>query len=297
MKTTLALATWVTLGCSIDWSLARLPSEPDPAGGAGGTAGATATTAGTAGVAGGAAGATGGAGPLQNLQIRCNEVLPLELAPVVDGILEPNVTLLRWLDASTPELPSGMRVDVALAYRPDGVYFFLAVEDPTLDPPPPDALDYCGDGVELYVDDDGVIQAPPAYDSPGTMQFIVAGPTNSTTPAHRGQRFMFPDVPSGDSTDLGDWTSDEFVAVPTATGYAVEAFVVANDLDLDAWALAPGAQIGWNLSFNVGGPQPPGIDACTTRNQQFHFRSASSGACTPPYCNASALCTPTLAVQ
>jgi hypothetical protein len=231
------------------------------------------------------------------LQIRCNEVVPLESAPVIDGVIEPNLTLLRWLDQSTPELPSGMRVDVALAYRPNGVYFYLAVEDPTLDPPPPDALDYCGDGVELYVDDDGVIQSPPAYDSPGTMQFIVAGPENSATQARRGQRFTFPDVPSGDSTDLGDWSSDDFVAVPTAGGYAVEAFVVASDLDLDAWALAPGDEIGWNLSFNIGGPQPAGIDACTTRNQQYHFRSASSGACTPPYCNASALCTPTLAVQ
>ena len=75
------------------------------------------------------------------------------------------------------------------------------------------------------------------------------------------------------------------------------AFVMASDLDLDAWTLAPGGKIGWNLSFNVGGPQDPGIDACTTRNQQFHLRLASSGACTPPYCNASALCTPTLAVQ
>lgn len=274
MKTTLALVAWATLGCSVDWSLAR---QVPPPGASGGTAG------------------TGGTAPLQSAELRCDEVLPLASAPVIDGVLEPNVTLLRWLDASTPDLPPGMRVDVALAYRPDGVYFYLAVLDPTLDPPPLDALDYCGDGVELYVDDDGTIQAPPAYDTPGTMQFIVAGPVNATTPARRGQRFTFPNVPSGDSTDLGDWTSNDFVAVATAGGYAVEAFVVASDLDLDAWTLAPGGKIGWNLSFNIGGPQPPGIDACTTRNQQYHFRLASSGACTPPYCNASALCTPTLA--
>lgn len=289
MKTTLVLVAWATLGCSIDWSLARRASEPVPSGGAAGTGGGAG--------AGGAAGGTGGTTPLQNLQIRCNEVLPLESAPVIDGVLEPNLALLSWLDPSTPELPTGMQVDVALAYRPNGVYFYLAVEDPTLDPPPLDALDYCGDGVELYVDDDGMIQAPPVYDSPGTMQFIVAGPEDSMTAAHRGQRFMFPDVPSGDSTDLGDWTSDDFVAVPTTNGYAVEALVVADDLDLATWTLAPGDKIGWNLSFNVGGPQPSGIDACTTRNQQFHFRAASSGACTPPYCNASALCTPTLVAQ
>lgn len=275
MKQKFALFAWATLGCSIDWSLARRTPEPD---GSGATAG------------------TGGTAPLESAEIRCDELVPLDSAPTIDGVLEPNLALLGWLDASTPDLSPEMRVDVALAYRSDGVYFYLAVEDPTLDPPPLDALDYCGDGVELYVDDDGVIQAPPAYDTPGTMQFIVAGPVDAVTPAHRGQRFTFPNIPSGDSTDLGDWTSDDFVAVATSGGYAVEAFVVASDLDLDTWTLAPGGKIGWNLSFNVGGPQPPGIDACTTRNQQFHFRLANSGACTAPYCNASALCTPTLAI-
>jgi hypothetical protein len=274
MKKTLVLVAWAALGCGVDWSLARRVPPTDASGGTGGT---------------------GGTAPLLTAELRCEQVMPLASAPVIDGVLEPDVALLRWLDPSTPDLPLGMRVDVALAYRPDGVYFYLAVDDPTLDPPPLDALDYCGDGVELYVDDDGVIQAPPAYDSPGTMQFIVAGPSDSATPARRGQRFTFPNIPSGDSTDLGDWTSDDFVAVATAGGYAVEAFVVASDLDLDAWTLAPGGKIGWNLSFNIGGPQAPGIDACTTRSQQFHFRLASSGVCAPPYCNASALCTPTLA--
>lgn len=268
---TLALVAWATLGCSTDWSLARRTPTPDAAGG------------------------TGGAASVQSVLVRCDEVEPLENAPVVDGVMEPNLTLLRWLDESEPELPRGMQVDVALAYRPNGVYFFFDIEDPTLNPAPLDALSYCGDGVELYLDDDGVIQAPPAYDSPGTMQFIVAGPPDAATPAHRGQRFTFPNAPSGDSIDLGEWTSSAFVAVATSRGYAIEAFVVASDLDLDAWTLAPGGKIGWNMSFNIGGPQPAGIDACTTRNQQFHFRRASSGTCTPPYCNASALCNPTLA--
>jgi hypothetical protein len=276
---TLALVAWATLGCSIDWSLARRAPPTDASGGSGGSGGA------------------GGVAAIQSVEIRCAEVFTLAAAPLVDGVLEPNLALLRWLDDGDPDVPPGMGVTAAVAYRPDGVYFYMDVEDTTRDPVPLDALDYCGDGVELYVDDDGVIQAPPAYDSPGTMQFIVAGPGDSTTPSHRGQRFMFPDLPSGDSTDLGDWDSDHFIAVPTSRGYAVEAFLEASDLDLDAWALAPGGKIGWNMSLNSGGPQPPGIDACTTRNLQFHFRYASSGSCTAPYCNASALCTPTLAVQ
>ena len=273
---TLVLLAWATFGCSIDWSLARRAPQTDASGGAGGT---------------------GGMAPVQSVLVRCDEVFPLASTPVVDGVLEPNVALLRWLDETSPDVPPGVRVDVALAYRPDGVYFYVDVEDPTRDPPPLDALDYCGDGVELYVDDDGAFQAPPAYDSPGTMQFIVAGPVDAATPAHRGQRFTFPNVPSGDSIDLGDWSSDDFIAVPTPRGYAVEAFVRASDLDVATWVLAPGGKIGWNMSFNLGGPQAPGIDACTTRNQQFHLRLAGSGACTPPYCNASALCTPTLAAQ
>jgi hypothetical protein len=285
----LALMAWVTLGCSIDWSLARQTPQPSASGGMEGTG-----AAGTAGIPG-AAGTGGMAVP--SLAIRCDEVFPLENTPVVDGLLEPNLTLLRWLDPTSPEVPAGMQVAAFLGYRPEGVYFYADVVDPTRDPAPSDALTYCGDSVELFVDDDGVIQAPPAYDSPGTMQLIVAGPADSATPAHRGQRFTFPNAPSGDSTDLGEWDSDDFVAVPSSRGYAIEAFIVASDLDLDAWTLAPGAKIGWNMSLNIGGPQAPGIDACTTRNQQIHFRLASSGACTPPYCNASALCTPMLAVQ
>jgi hypothetical protein len=74
----------------------------------------------------------------------------------------------------------------------------------------------------------------------------------------------------------------------------VEAFVTASDLGLGNWTLAPLGKIGWDLSLNLGGPEPPGLDACTTRSQQIHFRLATSGACTPPYCNASALCAPTL---
>ena len=139
----------------------------------------------------------------------------------------------------------------------------------------------------MFLDDDGVIQAPPDYDNPGTIQLIVAGPVDAVTPSHRGQRFRH-------SADLGAWASNNFIAVPTPGGYAVEAFVVAGDLDLGAWTLASGAKIGWNMSLNIGGPEDAGIDACTTRSLQIHLRLASSGACTPPYCNASALCTPIL---
>jgi hypothetical protein len=226
--------------------------------------------------------------------VLCDDGIPaLQSEPTIDGALEPGLALDSWVAAGDPGVPPGMSASVSVAYRPEGLYFFAAVDDPTRDPAPAGDLTYCGDGVELYVDDDGVIANPPAYDLPGTMQLIVAAPSDDMTPARRGQRFVFPGT-STDSTDLGAWTSTRFVSVPTATGYAVEALVVAGDLGLSAWTLAAGGKVGWDLSWNIGGPEKAGIDACTTRSQQLHFRLAASGACTPPYCNASALCATTL---
>ncbi|HVU51618.1 MAG TPA: hypothetical protein VHL80_13075, partial [Polyangia bacterium] len=225
--------------------------------------------------------------------VLCDTIPPLPADPAIDGVLEPGLPLDVWIAAGDPSVPAGMSASVSLAYRPDGLYVFATISDPTRDPAAPGDLTYCGDGVEVYVDDDGVIEDPPAYDIPGTMQLIMAAPGDGVTPARRGQRFVFPGT-STDSTDLGAWTSTRFVAVPTAAGYDVEAFVVADDLGLPAWTLAPGGKVGWDLSWNIGGPEMPGIDACTTRSQQVHFRLAASGACTPPYCNASALCATTL---
>jgi hypothetical protein len=235
-----------------------------------------------------------GAASLERATVLCGRLPALGTDPTIDGVLEPGLARYAWLDAGDPSIPAGMAISLSLAYAPTGLYFFADVVDPTRDPAPASALAYCGDGVELYVDDDGVIQNPPAYDIPGTMQLIVAAPSDDVTPARRGQRFVFPGT-STDSTDLGAWTSTKFIATPTATGYTVEALVVAGDLGLSAWAPAAGGKIGWDASFNIGGPEMPGIDACTTRSQQVHFRVAASGACTPPYCNAAALCATTLA--
>jgi hypothetical protein len=221
----------------------------------------------------------------QSAAVLCARIPVLPADPVVDGALEPGLALYSWLDG---------RAAFSLAYRPQGLYFFAAVADPTRDPAPAGALAYCGDGVELFVDEDGAIAHPPGYDIPGTAQLVIAAPADDMTPVHRGERFVFAGT-STDSTDLGAWTSGNFVAVPTAAGYAVEALVAAGDLDLGMWTLAAGGKIGWDVSLNIGGPESPGNDACTTRSQQVHFRIADSGACTAPYCNAAALCAPTLA--
>jgi hypothetical protein len=220
----------------------------------------------------------------QSAAVLCDGIPPMAAAPVIDGQLDSGLSLHAWTDAP---------VRFSLAYRPDALYFFAEVDDQTRDPPPADALAYCGDGIELFVDDDGSIADPPAYDLPGTMQLVMAAPADDVSPSRRGQRFVFSGT-STDSTDLGAWTSDSFVAVPTATGYAAEALVRAADLGLAAWTLPTGGKIGWDVSLNLGGPESPGIDACTTRSQQLHFRLAATGACTAPYCNAAALCAATL---
>ena len=94
---TLVLLAWATFGCSIDWSLAR---QTPPTVASGGAAGAASD---------------------QSVLLRCNEVFPLPSAPVIDGVLEPNLATLRWLDEASPDVPPGIRVAVALAYRPEGV--------------------------------------------------------------------------------------------------------------------------------------------------------------------------------
>ena len=252
--------------CSRDWSLARQSSGAD------------------------------GASPRANATALCDQIPALANAPTIDGQLEPGLALYSWLDAGSPGVPSGVAVSLSLAYTPGGLYFFADVTEATRDPAPASALSYCGDGIELFVDDDGAIQNPPGYDVPGTIQLIVVAPGDDVSPVRRGQRFVFPGT-STDSTDLGAWTSTSFIAVPTATGYTVEALVVAGDLGLGAWALAAGGKIGWDVSLDLGGPEDAGIDACTNRSQQIHFRVAVSGTCTPPYCNASALCPTTLGAR
>jgi hypothetical protein len=259
--------------CSSEWTLLR-STEADGGLGGGGSAGDA---------------------NLPSAQLLCEEIPALSSEPTIDGALEPELSLYSWLTEDTKSTRAGVSANVSIAYRPDGVYFFVSVVDPTRDPAPLDAASYCGDGVELYADDDGSIAAPPAYDRPGTMQLVVAAPVDDTSSATRGERFLYPG--SGDAVELGTWASSRFVSVPTPSGYTVEALIAAEDLDLATWALAPAGEIGWNLSLNIGGPEPAGIDACTSRSQQVHFRLASTGTCTAPYCNASAFCSATLGAR
>lgn len=122
----------------------------------------------------------------------CARVPGLADPPAIDGALEAGLVLqtlvpVGW-DSSVLPLPPVPDVPVRFAagYRPDGVYFFVDVSDPDRFPAPSTELSYCGDGVEIYVDHDGVFTEAPSFDSAGSMQFIARAPATATEPSADG---------------------------------------------------------------------------------------------------------------
>jgi hypothetical protein len=181
------------------------------------------------------------------------------------------------------DVPAGVAARHAVGWRPDGLYFYVEVDDPAVFPSVATSGSlWCGDGPEIYVDSDGMI-ATPAYDDPGARQFV----------ARAAQ------PPMGDvyvtNTLLGPWSGD-FVVVPRAGGYALEAFVRAEDLGLGTWTLTEGGRVGFDLAINVS-TEDGSMPDCGSRLGQFFLRMATSGtdACFHrPYCNATAFCAPVL---
>lgn len=223
----------------------------------------------------------------------CEDIPALARAPVIEGTLEPGLTLrvlvpVGWTGADP--IPAGHDARYALGWRPDGLYIYVRVRDATLAPAAAGDWAHCGDAVELYVDSDGTFTASPAYDVPGTMQFVVAAP-DASGPARRGQRW------NNVSQLQGDWTSTSFIASPEADGYSVEAFVAAADLDLSTWTLASGLSVGVALAVDLSDRQPDaGADAaagCATRLGQYfnHIAPSASSACgVEPFCSTDAFC-------
>lgn len=255
----LLIAAYWLAACQADWSLgAELPPRSTPAADAGAVDRAS-----------------------------CESVPALATTPLIDGQLEPGLALWPWTDALAG-VPEGASASVVVAHHTNGLYFFADVHDQSSDPAPVGTFSYCGDAVELYVDDDGIIQMPPAYDDPGTMQFVIARPSANAAAGRRAQRFR-------GTVLLGDWTADGFIAVTTATGYAVEAFVTASDLGLVSWSPSSGGSVGWSFSWDLGGAPEPPPESCATRLAQYHLRTVDSAECPEPYCNAAALCRAVLA--
>jgi hypothetical protein len=228
----------------------------------------------------------------------CQRVPSLARPPLIDGVLECGLALrpiapVAWSSATAP-IPPSTRASFAVAWRPDGVYVFISVDDADRVPAPPGQHPYCGDGAEIYVDDDGAYATPGRYDDPGTRQFILGAPGDDTTPIARS-------YVERQSMGLGAWPSSQYRLFPRPGGFDAEAFVVAADLARTSWTLAAGGRIGLDVGINVS--FPPGVTSsdtmCSNRLGQFFLSAAMpfSNNCPAsglPYCSTRGFCNPTL---
>jgi hypothetical protein len=179
-------------------------------------------------------------------------------------------------------MPIDATAEFAIAWRPDGIYFFLSVTDPTLVPAAATDDNWKGDGVELYVDSDGTFGAPPNYDDPGTRQIVIGVPApTSRTSVWLKQGY------------LSEWTGGKFVSAVRPGGYVVEAFVTAQDLGLATWSLAKGDHVGIDLGINVSFRTATQTGSAGHRLGQYFLRASWAGNLFP-YFNVNAFCTPTL---
>lgn len=222
----------------------------------------------------------------------CAALPALPAPPVIDGVLDcgPPLRALApsaWNGAAP--IPSGHAAQLALAYRDDGLYAYLEVHGQAPVAHPAADQIYCGDAVELYVDADGTIASDGAYDTPGTMQIIVAAPASEAAPDPHAERFL-----SG--ATQGPWTSSAYHVTWLADGYAVEAFVAAADLGLPTWS--PATVLGFDIVIDVSGPAASPDLRCGRQLGQYFLRvsAATPSACGgEPWCDARAFCTPSVA--
>jgi hypothetical protein len=220
----------------------------------------------------------------------CKKLPELAAPPVIDGVLEcplslRPVTPLGYTATGTPDATA----DYAIAWYPSGLYFFVAVHDPLVVPAATTDLAWEGDAVELFADSDGFYPVAPAFDDPGTRQFVIAAPAGPG-PSTRGMVYL---QGAGASTS---WTSTQFVAEPSTDGYVVEAFITAADLGLTTWTLVSQGHLGFDLAIDVSYPTATQTGTEGHRLGQYFFNLANSGA-KEPYRNVGAFCNPSLALR
>jgi hypothetical protein len=171
------------------------------------------------------------------------------------------------------------------------LYLFIRVVDPSRLPAPSSEPTWSGDGVELYVDTDGVFPSAPTYDA-DTIQFCTSAPADNTTSVSRVQGFR-------NAVEVAAWGATNIRSFPTSDGYVVEALVRATDVMVPSWTLTSGARVGFDLAVNVsapafsfdedGGSQQPRI------GQYFLRASDDLATCNgAPFCQPLAFCTPLL---
>lgn len=273
------------------------PAEPSPDGGAGPVDdGGTQVVVDDAGAvdAGPPEGAACGA-HAQGIDY-CQGLPAMTGRPRIDGELDCGLPLaviepVGWT-ADGP-VPASQSARFAAGWLPEGLYVYIEVTDPQLQHAPPGAPPWQGDGVEVYVDDDGVFADPVRYDAPGTVQVVAAAPRPGQLQIRRGERYR-------DGQTLGVWVPDSFVSVPVPGGYVLEALIGARDLDRAEWTLADGQRLGLNLSINLsageladGDDDDAGVMLEGERLGQYFLRVGGTG-CAAPFCDVGSFCSPTL---
>jgi len=248
----------------------------------------------------GFAGSTGGTGggPGVGEDPYCQRLHRLAATPVIDGVLEGNLPLqdlikdaVRVPVENPPEfssLPTDVSLRLAAAWFDGGLYVFVEVIDPNRYPAQGSDDVFMGDGIDLYVDHDGVFNAPGVYDDPGTRSMAVAAPIDAATSSTRAELYM-PFVL------VGQW-GGESIAVPTAEGYRIEMVVTAATLGLSSWSPSPSAPFAFDLGHNVS--FPAGETGVEGLRLGHYFLQAAAGADGDfedyPFYNSAVFCVPTL---
>lgn len=225
----------------------------------------------------------------------CVELHRLADAPTIDGVIEPclvpaAITPVGWTGA-TP-LPESLHARAAYAWRPDGIYFYVEVDDPDLHPAMAPDDPYCGDGIEVYVDDDGAFATAGAYDIPGTIQLVATAPSTPSGSSNYGGHWAL-------GGPHGLWIPPRYAMVGRPGGYALETLVQARDLGLPTWSLTAGQQVGLDVSINVSTPDGSAgtsANSCGSRQGQFflHVTAGPPSCGGAPFCDSRAFCTPAL---
>jgi hypothetical protein len=275
-----------------------------------------ASTAGAGGGAGSAASGGGASSPLDagasdagdlhdgavtppacapaQVEDHCARIPLLDAPPVIDGEIDCGAQLVPLPPAGwngVQPMPEEHHTQLAAAIRPDGLYLYVEVQSGEAPRPhPPGSYIDCGDAVEIYVDADALIDPHGKYSTPGTMQFIIAAPSPAAPVAIEALRFVA-------GQNQGAWSSPNVRTRLLATGYAVEAFITAADLDLTAWM--PSERIGFDIAIDVGAPAETPDLVCGLQLGQYFLRTgerdddADGGICGgKPWCDTRAFCTP-----
>jgi hypothetical protein len=220
-------------------------------------------------------------------------------APKIDGVLDCGPSLIPLPPSgwnSSKALPPDNHARYAAAWRPDGLYFYVEVDDMLRLPALASVIDpWCGDGIELYVDSDGTYFSPPDYDYPGTIQLLAAAPPRDLSmPRTIDARYH---TRSEARADDWDPAGTRHVMVPRDKGYALEAFVAAVDLDLLLWHLSAGGRVGIDIAINVSVADESQKVGCGYFLGQYYLRVARP-PCTidecRPFADVAAFCTPLL---